>query len=474
MTNHSAILLVSALPLSIAAFLAGALLAWLFCERRTSDIRVALAGVQAKNTALDEQKRTLEALYAEEKQRAASAEHDCIEAQTRLAAERSAFEAERVGLTDRMRNTFTELAGKALGTASQSFMDLAKARLGEERAAVAGVVSPVETELKKFQEAVLALQTKSAEDFGTLRSSLEQVTALQSQLTEAVKTTNDATGKLRTALTNPQSAGRWGEITLDRIVELGGMTEHCHFERQEQLESSEGTAERPDMTIRLTGGLQIPVDAKASGKRYFEACEATDEQERARLLKASAQDLRERIKDLRRREYDKTPGYAGMTILFVPNEAMLSSALAQSPDLVDDAAQNHIVVCSPLLLLCYLKAFANGWRMQKQQENAQEVMRRGTMLHDRLLRFFSALNEVGKALNGTVKKYNDAAGKIDRLLVPGRELKKLLGLSDDIAAIASVDESAKELGFEPLPIVTTREVPDTPYELTEGDSDLHY
>lgn len=474
MTNGSGILLVSALPLCTLAFLAGLVLAWLLCERKSGGVRVALAAAEAKGAERDEQRRALEAQYAQMQrryddveERAAAAQRECTTAQTLLAAERSAFDAERAGLTDRMKNTFTALAGEALGTASQSFMELAKVKLGEERAAVAGAVSPVEAELKKFQEAVLALQTKSAEDLGTLRSSIEQVTALQSQLADAVKNTNEATGKLRTALTNPQSAGRWGEITLDRIVELGGMAEHCHFERQQQMESSEGTSERPDMTIQLTGGLQIPVDAKASGKRYFEACEASDEQERVRLLKASAQDLRERIKELRRREYDRTPGYAGMTILFVPNEAMLSSALAQMPELVEDAAQDHIVVCSPLLLLCYLKAFANGWRMQKQQENAQEVMRRGTMLHERLLRFFVALNEVGKALNGTVKKYNDAAGKIDRLMVPGRELKKLLGLSDDAAPVASIDETAKDLGYEPLPIVTTREVPDTPFELTE-------
>lgn len=66
-----------------------------------------------------------------------------------------------------------------------------------------------------------------------------------------------------------------------------------------------------------------------------------------------------------------------MTMLYVPNESMLSSAVAQDPSLIDEALRHQIVVCSPLLLLCYLRAVAHGWRLQEQQENAEEVARRG-------------------------------------------------------------------------------------------------
>lgn len=120
------------------------------------------------------------------------------------------------------------------------------------------------------------------------------------------------------------------------------------------------------------------MDAKASTAKYISAFSETNEEERLRLLKQSAADLRSRITELRGRAYDKIEGYAGMTMLYVPNESMLSSAVAQDPSLIDEALRHQIVVCSPLLLLlCYLRAFAHGWRLQKQQENAEEVARRG-------------------------------------------------------------------------------------------------
>jgi DNA recombination protein RmuC len=209
----------------------------------------------------------------------------------------------------------------------------------------------------------------------------------------------------------------------------------------------DGTGERPDLTVHLTGGLHIPVDAKASVVNYIRALSEADEEERKRFLKQSVLDLKGRVTELRGRGYDRIEGYAGMTFLFVPNESMLSSALAQEPTMIEDALRYGIVLCSPLLLLCYLRAFANGWRIQQQQENAEEVARRGRMLHDRLLKFFASLEKVGKSLNHTVEKFNDSVGKMDNLLVPGRELGKLLALNGDLRLVNSVDTTVREVRF---------------------------
>ncbi len=265
-------------------------------------------------------------------------------------------------------------------------------------------------------------------------------------LQEAVRTTKDATGRPQTALQNPRVSGNWGEIRLDRIVALAGMTEYCDFDRQAGMRSSDGSIEKPDLTIHLTGGLNIPVDAKASTANYIRAVGEPDEEERKWLLKQSAMDLKSRVTELRARAYDRIEGYAGMTFLFVPNGSMLSAALALEPAMIEDALRYNIVICSPLLLLCYLRAFASGWRIQRQQDNAEKVSRRGKMLHERLQSFFVVLSKVGKYLNHTVEKYNETVGKMDNLLVPGRELGKLLGLTDELHPIDSVDTGVRGAG----------------------------
>jgi|GEM_PF-3456769 len=405
--------------LVLGALLAGAFIAWLLRQREIGCLQKRLT----------------------------HAECESAEARTQLLAERSAFERERAGIEQKMLAQFQTVAQQTLGAVSTSFLELATTKLGEERQAVQGVISPVQTEFAKFSEAVTALQQTNAHDLGALKSSLSQVAQMQTQLQEAVRTTNDTTGQLRTALQNPHIVGSWGEISLERIVELAGMTEHCDFDRQTGVRSSADTGERPDLLVNLTDGLRIPVDAKASVKNYINSVGASNDAERTHFLELSCRDLKSRVTELRNRAYDRIDGYAGMTFLFVPNESMLSCALSCEPGIIEEAARHHIVICSPLLLLCYLQAFANGWRIQKREENADEVARRGQMLHDRLVAFFASLGKVGKYLNHTVEKFNDSVGKMDSLLVPGRELSRLLGIRDELGPIDSVDTAVREVRF---------------------------
>jgi DNA recombination protein RmuC len=438
----------STLLIAMAVFV-GVALTWLSREREVSMLRAAAAEEKARSAELVVQLARADANLSD-------SEASLSAARTRLDVEREAFGRERAGIEEKMLGQFQHLAQQALGSATSSFLELAVAKLGGERETIArslttrveeikGIIGPVHHEFAKFGEAVGLLQKSSSGDLGALKAQLAEVVRFQATLQEAVRTTNDATGQLRNALQNPRVAGNWGEISLDRIVDLAGMTEHCDFDRQTGVRSLDGTGERPDLTVHLTGGLHIPVDAKASVVNYIRAVSEADEEERRRLLKQSVVDLKGRVTELRGRGYDRIEGYAGMTFLFVPNESMLSAALAQEPNMLDDALRFGIVLCSPLLLLCYLRAFANGWRIQKQQENAEEVARRGRMLYDRLLSFFGTLGKVGKSLNHTVEKFNESVGKMDNLLVPGRELGKLLGLSGEVRGLNTIDTAIRDV-----------------------------
>lgn len=337
-------------------------------------------------------------------------------------------------IEEKLRGEFALMAESALDNSTNRFLELATVRL-----------EPLQDEFAKFRASVDALKKNSAEDLGALKGSLAEVVRLQSSLQDAVRMTNDATGQLRNALQNPKVAGNWGEISLDRIVELGGMTEHCDFDRQTGMRSTDGTMERPDLTIHLTGGLNIPVDAKASAANYIRAASAPNEDERKVLLKQSAADLRQRIVELCARAYDRIEGYAGMTFMYVPNESMLSSALATDPAMIEDALRENIVIASPLLLLCYLRAFARGWSLQEHQEHADEIARRGKILHDRLQSFFEAIGKVGRHLNQTVESFNGAVGKMNNLVVPGRELGKLLAATSDVNGVDGVATVARDV-----------------------------
>ncbi|PYV29629.1 MAG: hypothetical protein DMG22_22475 [Acidobacteria bacterium] len=78
---------------------------------------------------------------------------------------------------------------------------------------------------------------------------------------------------LVTALRRTSVRARWGELTLRQVVELAGMVEHCDFDQQPAVGERERPM-RPDMTIRMPGGLIVPVDSKAPLDAYLDALQA--------------------------------------------------------------------------------------------------------------------------------------------------------------------------------------------------------
>src|SRR5204862_2421236 len=103
------------------------------------------------------------------------------------------------------------------------------------------------------------------------------------------------TGTLATALSrSSQARGRWGELTLRRVVELAGMTNRCDFSEQVSAEGDEGRV-RPDLIVHLPDRREVVVDAEAPLSAYFEALSAARPEERQLALARHAQQLRQHM-----------------------------------------------------------------------------------------------------------------------------------------------------------------------------------
>src|SRR4029434_4340217 len=87
------------------------------------------------------------------------------------------------------------------------------------------------------------------------------------------------TGRLVDALKRPGVRGRWGELQVERVIELARMMEHCDFEQQQMINSSDDSDRRmrPDVIVRLPGGKHVVIDAKAPLDAYLKALDAPDE-----------------------------------------------------------------------------------------------------------------------------------------------------------------------------------------------------
>ncbi|WP_151528479.1 MULTISPECIES: DNA recombination protein RmuC [Corynebacterium] len=236
---------------------------------------------------------------------------------------------------------------------------------------------------------------------------------------------SDHTSKLVTALQNPTVRGRWGEVQLERVVELAGMVKHVDFDTQTTV-SAHGSRVRPDMLIHLSGGRHIVVDAKAPYSAYLDALETTDPEEHAGYLRRHAHLLRSHVTALSSKDYQSafqpTPEFV---VLFVPADPFLDAALGADPELLEYAFSRDIVLATPSTLMALLRTVALGWQHYEVSEQAAAIQQLGDELYRRLGTMTEHFTRMGASLEKSVDTYNAAMASLDsRVLVSARKLKE--------------------------------------------------
>ena len=237
-------------------------------------------------------------------------------------------------------------------------------------------------------------------------------------------------------LTNKQ--GSWGELQLARVAELTGMLEHVDFETQSSTASEQGNL-RPDMVISLPGGRKIVVDAKAPTKSYIEASQAANDADRARLLADFAAKLADHAKKLGAKEYwSQYKPSPEFVVLFLPSEALFSTALQVDPSLIENAWGQKVVIATPTTLLSVLRTIAHSWDRVEVEQRAEKVIELAERLHDGVRIASDHFADAGGSLNKAVREYNATLDTLrsrvfnnaEKLLAEGERLKAERQLAD--------------------------------------------
>jgi len=342
-----------------------------------------------------------------------------LESERRAASERSATleQAE-----SRLRATFESLAAQALKNNSELFLSVAREALGREQAiaqsglkeretAISQLVQPLRSALEKTEQQMQAIERERREAHATLRTQIESLASGQSQLTRETR-------NLVTALRRPEVRGRWGELTLRRLVELAGLSEHCDFTEQAHLHGPEGTL-RPDLVVHMPESRDLVVDVKTPLDAYLDALEAPNEETRQSALRRHAQQLEAQVRQLASKAYwaqfERSPQFA---VLFLPGDQFLSAALAERPDLIETALTQNIIIATPSTLIALLKTVAYGWRESAMADNAALIRELGQELYRRLGNFMGHLQRMGQRLDAALEAYNSAIGSLERQLMP--------------------------------------------------------
>jgi len=415
----------------LAGALVGALLAWLWRGTEISRQRGDLAS-------LDEQLRSLEVgragLHGELEQLRLTAreqraradrlqtvadrlgrEHAAIKA--RLASEKT-HAAEQIALLEQSRE---QLRVEFENLANRIFDERGRHLSSQNRESIESLLKPFGEQIHRFQSRINEVQEQA------IRGNESIAGELRNLMSVGLRMSDQAENLARALKGDKKTTGNWGEVQLERTLQLAGLEPGVHYEAQAAFRDDEGRLRLPDFVIKLPDGKHLVIDCKVSLVDYDRAIAAETDEERAEALKAHSTALRRHIDELAAKDYSTLPGVNSpeLVFMFMPIEAAYIEALKYNRELFNEGYRKNVVMVSHTTLLPMLRTVAGLWIACRSNEEAREISAMAGDLYNKVCVVGSRLEDMGRTLGTVADKYNRTVtalvgkqglyGKVERL-----------------------------------------------------------
>ena len=377
-----------------------------YLQQRLADSDRDYAVAQEENKRMHEIKSLLEAVTAERDE--AMQKNAAYEADKRNVDERI---RDLESTKDKLVAQFREVGDLMLDKAHRDFLEKAQSRFKEadqqSEAKLTQLVGPLKELLKAQADKIADVEKQRVGHYEGLKAVVEEVKAGQGQV-------RDEARHLAQALrAQPKARGRWGEKTLQNVLEQAGLSEHIDFQTEVSVDTDEGRL-RPDAIVNLPGGRKLVIDSKCSLNAYLDSVDEVDDDKRDAYLSQHVTSLKNHAQQLGSKSYwAQFEDAADYVIMFVPGEHFLTAALEQDSGLWDWAFERKVLLATPTNLVAIARTVSSVWRQEKMAKEAGQIAALGRELHSRIATMAEHVVSMQTNLTRTNNAFNKMVGSFE-------------------------------------------------------------
>ena len=381
----------------VAGFAAGFLLAFLIQKSKQALLAAQMASAQTEKDNATTELEKMRAELATKMVEQATTVTKMEGLKEQLAEEKQAM----ADLQKRLTTEFENMANRILKERAAELSETSKKDLG-------AILNPLKDNIAEFKQQVREAYSLEMRDKAGLREQLKLLTEQNARISDEA---NNLTKALKGDV---KQQGNWGEIVLERVLEMSGLHIGREFEREAVSKDDNDANKRPDVIVHLPDNKHVVIDSKVSLVAYDRLVNAPDNAAYETALKDQVSSLKKHVNELAAKNYPNLPGLNApdFVLMFVPIEAMFSVAVDADKNLFAYAWEKKIVIVSPTTLLATLRTIASIWQQENQTKNAFEIARLGGVLYDKMVGFIDDFQKIKRSLDAADKAYNDALGKM--------------------------------------------------------------
>jgi DNA recombination protein RmuC len=331
------------------------------------------------------------------------------------------FELQKQALShefEGLANKIFEEKGKRFSETSQSTLD--------------HLLQPFREQINAFQKRVNEVHDE------TLKGNAALDLEIKKLLDTGLKMSAEATNLTSALKGDSQQRGAWGEAQLERTLEMSGLVEEAHYEKQSSFKDQHGKQKYTDYIIKLPDNKHIIIDSKVSLVAYDKAISADSPEQERLALDEHAKSVKAKIDDLASKDYTNLIGIRSpsFVLMFIPVEPAYIEALKHNKDLFGYGYDKGIVLVSHTTLIPILRTVANLWMMERSNVEAREISDKAGDIYNQVCVVAENLQKLGVTLGAASNHYNKTVnalvgqrglhGKVERFSTLSSKVSKTM------------------------------------------------